>query len=162
VNGSHTDRNRRPVEQWAAIATARHRQIEAVWLCGSRALGAERPDSDYDVLVALGDASYDEHSAQREQIEQRIAFDPALRRPDFDLFFLRPRGQLGRWEFGPDDPCPAVDGDSFADEDSRDCLLHGCPPDDWSRFFKDLRDAVLIWPAPREPEAGSASRVSAS
>ena len=128
------------IRDWARRTVSLYPTVDQIWLCGSRAGGWARPTSDYDLLVVLTPDSYDADGVQRNQIEQRIAFDPSLRDERIDLFFRRPGGGLGRWDWGPDDPCPRSGCDDFDDY-----VAGGVPPGDFSRFEEDLRYAVGLF-----------------
>jgi hypothetical protein len=75
-------------------------------------------------------------------LEQRLAYDPALRDPAVDLFFLRPDGGLGRWSYGPHESPPSLPegvepGSDLADYIAA-CDAHGQPQGDWTPLFRQL------------------------
>ena len=141
-------------------------QVEVVALVGSRAFGYARPDSDWDVILCLEKDCYQE-GEQIDKIEQRIAFDPDLRSEAIEIFFLRPDGGLGRWQFGPDEPPPLPEYvtvhrpkgngeyekirrkfDPEADEGDdyiAHCILNGYPEGDFDRLRKSLKRAKVLY-----------------
>jgi hypothetical protein len=141
------------IEAWAVALAEKYSQVACVGLCGSRARGWERPDSDWDVVIWLDDSAYVRNDlgcpVPIDQIEQRIAFDPEFRFKGLDLFFLRPdaRGGLARWEWGPGDP-PDWVLKWQDDEDIGPMLLDGIPVGDFNRFFSDLKHARPLFERP--------------
>jgi hypothetical protein len=142
------------LQDWGLRLAAKYPQVKEVWLCGSRAKGWHVEKSDYNICLVLNDECYDTQThEQKEQIEQRIAFDSEFLFYGLDLLFLRLRGDLGRWEYGPGDvPQWILD---VQDEYVRDCLVHGCPHGDFSRFYNDMKFAQCLCvdgrPAPASP-----------
>jgi hypothetical protein len=141
------------IAAWAVALAGKYPQVACVGLCGSRARGWERPDSDWDVVIWLDDSAYarNEHGYLDpiDQIEQRIAFDPAFRFEDLDLFFLRQQDHsLARWEWGPGNPPDWVLNEEDDDLGLRSMRLHGVPIGDFSRFYQDLKYARPLFERP--------------
>jgi predicted nucleotidyltransferase len=134
------------LEEWVRVLLARYPHcVHQVWLCGSRASGAVTgPDHDYDLLIVLREECYDQEGKAKDQLEQRIAFDPRVRFEGLDLFFWRqPHGYLGRWEWGPGEPPAWVMQEE--DEEFRAYLLDGVPFGDFNRFYRDLKYARRLY-----------------
>jgi hypothetical protein len=141
------------VEDWARRLAAKWPQVESVWLCGSRAHGWHDPlFSDYDVIVCLRDDCYERSRPEgcvrdlfrpKDQIEQRIAFDPEFNFGEaLDLFFLDPGGALSRWAWGPGDPPEWV---LREEEWLRQYLLAGDVIGDFDRLYRDLKNAKCLF-----------------
>jgi hypothetical protein len=97
-------------DEWVALATSTYPEIESVHLVGSRADPANaRLESDWDVLVCLTAACYDDCNEPLENVEKRITFDPKLYFEGLDLLFLRPGGRQTRWDRESDGKVSSVD-----------------------------------------------------
>jgi hypothetical protein len=105
---------------WVVRLVERYPAVEDVFLVGGETFGSSRRFPIQDVLIVLEAATYawgtgaTPHSTwtcpiPRDKLEQRIAYDPALRRNGLYVWFYRPDGEIGWWAFGPDEPVPSVD-----------------------------------------------------
>jgi predicted nucleotidyltransferase len=81
------------LDAWVQHLREKHPELGQIVLIGSRARGQARPDSDYDIVIVVGEVD--------EGREQAIAAE--VDSPEVDLFFLRPIasrrgfGRLRRW-----------------------------------------------------------------
>jgi len=138
----------RAFNKWLSKLTELYPEIDCVLLVGSRASGYSRPDSDWDVVICLEDNCYQDDT-QVDKIEQRIAFDPALCSDALDIFWLRPSGSLGRWEYGPDEAPPSrlqvADSDEWLKEWVNGHLLVGEPMGDFDRLYRSLDKGKILY-----------------
>lgn len=127
---------------WIIGLQERYPQITDIRLVGSRAFDCAREDSDWDVILCLDCNCYDIKGEQINKIEQRIAFDPELKsdREALDIFFLRPKGWLKRWCYGPDEKYSPM-GDEYIDGHLKNGDLAG----DFSRLYRSLSQAKIIY-----------------
>jgi hypothetical protein len=133
--------NRNPpddIEAWAAHVAELYPQVERVVLCGW-----DGPDSELDVAVCLADAAYVETGDGAYRLEQRITFDPEVRCDGLDLYFVRPRAELGYWAWPPGEPPDWLTRER--NDYLRDSLLVGHVVGDFRRFCYDLQNAVVLF-----------------
>jgi hypothetical protein len=114
------DETKQLLDQWVRALLARYpKEVEGVWQLFETWPGP-------GVLLKLADSCYDIRDGcdyQKDQIEQVITFDPALKVEHLQVWFLRPRSEPGVWCWGPGDP-PAWVLDE-PDEHDRACYLAG-------------------------------------
>jgi hypothetical protein len=136
------------VGRWVRDLLARSpKEVEAVWTF---------PDYRCDVVVvALTRDCYDvrpsreglhgDEAVQKDQIEQRITFDPALKFDNLNVFFLRPdRFEWGCWDWGPGEPPAEILNEP--DEDIRWSSLNGFPYGPMDRYHREFRYADRLYP----------------
>jgi predicted nucleotidyltransferase len=130
------------VDAWVRRAVQLYPDIEDIGLVGSRAFGQETPYSDVDLVICLFEESYigDDPFAT----EKQIAFGPVGKEPGLDLFFLRPDGEIARWEDDPDSPevRGLPEGDLYAWH-----VRNGIPFGDFNRLREDLRRVRVLYSA---------------
>jgi hypothetical protein len=134
------------IQAWAARVALLYPEICDITLVGSRAWGCNHPESDFDIVICLSSAAYNEKGEEACRLEQWISFDPEVRFEGLDLFFLRPQGELTRWEWPPGDPPAWV-----MESGERDGLLSGDVLGDFSQFWRDAKHAVRLFPPAAAP-----------
>ena len=116
------------------------RDIESIWLLGSRANGTSREDSDWDFLI-FGD----------DEVLEAIRTDISHRRANIHLFVVTDGNHFeSLWPHGTDTEC------------IRGCL-HGSLDDstgDWSSgwCWEKVTATEAHYTTPREPDAGRRQR----
>jgi hypothetical protein len=133
--------NRNPpddIEAWAAHVAELYPQVERVVLCG-----LDGPDAGVDVGILFRESVYAEPGGEAYRLEQRIAFDPEVRCDGLDLYFVRPRAELGYWAWPPGEPPDWLTRER--NDYLRDCLLAGHVVGDFGRFCHDLQNAVVLF-----------------
>jgi hypothetical protein len=140
------------VRQWVARLVEKYPQVESVHIYPFRCdddddfCGFDKNPADpYSFVVRLAASCYDESGQQRDQIEQRIAFDNELTFDWRTMYFNRPqRDGVYVWSWGPGEPPAEILAEE--DEDTREGLLKGWPEGDMSRFDREWRLARKIYP----------------
>lgn len=98
-------------DAWAKAIGATYPEIESLYLVGSRAAGAGREDSDWDVVAVLRESCYGQDGEPIDpEIERRITEDPENAFDGLDLFFIRPGERHFRWDEGQLAEVPMLGG----------------------------------------------------
>jgi hypothetical protein len=146
-------------EQWVRDLLARYpNKVRGVWAF---------QDGAFDVVVLAlahdcydvrprGEGLYGDEAVQRDQIEQRITFDPALNIDNLKVFFRRPdRGEWGCWDWGPGEPPAEILNEP--NEELRWTSLNGVTFGPMDTYYKELRYAYRLYPPyPSEQEGQDA------
>jgi hypothetical protein len=134
------------LERWAEKLVDLYPQAGSVWLVGTNSLRSMEKD-EVDLAVVLAENCYeirDGRTYPKDQIEQKVAFDPALQFPGLVVFFVRPNGGVTSWLWGPGDlPAKYL---NEPHEEIRDSYLNGWLMGDNSRLYRDLRDSRRLYP----------------
>jgi hypothetical protein len=147
------------MNDWAQMLVSRYSdQVRSVrWFpAGSVDVVVVRLTDDcYDVRPC-GEGLYGNEAVQKDQIEQRITFDPALKFDNLNLFFLRPdRRGWGYWSWGPGEPPAEILNEP--DKEIRWCGLNGFPFGPMDSYHKELQYAHRFYPPyPSEQEGQDA------
>jgi hypothetical protein len=137
---------RAELEQWADKVIGRYPQARQVWRLGTRSMRSMEPD-EVDLVVVLRDDCYEfrgRSAYPKDQIEQKIAFDPALQFPGLVVFFMQPDGHLSSWLWGPGDPPDEYVNEP--DEQVRYCYLNGGMMGDTTRLYQDVQHSRRLYP----------------
>lgn len=164
-------------QAWLDELVTLHPEITDVMLVGSRALGVNRPDSDFDVIICLRDACYEliekacvaidgspstyTTARARDYGELRMALE--ISRPSLDIFFLWPDGTLHRYNYleliyeelleGKYQALMELVGHELSDEEASQLagpILDGELEGDFTRLYKELGHAKALYPVERQ------------
>jgi hypothetical protein len=141
------------MRRWANQVAKQHPQVSEVLLVGDPATSWCRPfwnqpRPGWDVIIRLAEAVYAEQKGEGRQLEQHLAFDPAVRFEGLNLLFLRPEGRPGWWAWPAGKPPIWVQQTPLW---MRRPLLAGDTLGDLGPFRKGCTTATVLYSATGEP-----------